>query len=338
MKSVIVSGPGTNSWVDIECPEAGPKDVLLRMRACGVCGSDSLYTRVGGIPPRQGHTPLGHEPAAEVVEVGSQVAGVAVGDHVVVDSSALVDGLLGGGGAQGGLSEYIVIKDAQLGRQFRIVPPDLPWEVAALNEPMAVALHGINRSGAKAGDKAVVFGAGPIGLGVTIGLKERGVSHVTVLDLIPRRLEVALRVGADSVIDFGKEDVEARIIELQGEGKNALGGGGRAATDVWFDAAGAPEVILTALNLAKARTVLTVLGVHKKPVEINFQKILNSEIDIRMSMAYPTEIFEVTDSIIANVAKYGEIVSDLIPFERALHALELGGDPQATVKTVVVMD
>ena len=69
MKSVHVTGPGTTGWVEVEKPAVGPQDVLLKVRACGICGSDAMYTMYGGIPPRQGATPLGHEPAAEVVEV-----------------------------------------------------------------------------------------------------------------------------------------------------------------------------------------------------------------------------------------------------------------------------
>ena len=79
MKSVQVTGPDTAGWVEVPRPVAGPADVLLKIKACGICGSDALYTQMGGIPPRQGATPLGHEPAAEVVEVGRDVAGLAVG-------------------------------------------------------------------------------------------------------------------------------------------------------------------------------------------------------------------------------------------------------------------
>lgn len=72
MKISVVTGPGRAEVLDAERPQAGPNDVLVRMRACGICGSDAFYITIGGIPPRQGHTPLGHEPAGEVVEVGDR--------------------------------------------------------------------------------------------------------------------------------------------------------------------------------------------------------------------------------------------------------------------------
>ena len=338
MKSVRVTGPDVVEWVEIDRPEVGPRDVLLKIRACGICGSDAFYTHVGGIPPRQGATPLGHEPAAEVVEVGAEVDAVQVGDRVVIDTMAFVDGLLGSGGAQGALSEYVVVKEVEQGRQLKVIPSHIPWHVAALNEPMAVAHHAVNRSGAKAGDKAVVFGAGPIGLGAVISLKAKGVAHVVVVDILPGRLEKALQVGADAVIDSAEEDVVARLVELHGEATDSLGHGGHAGSDVYIDAAGVPVVIETALRAAKSRAVLCVPAVHKKPVEIDFGAILVQEVDIRTAMGYPTEIFEVTDAIVANWEKYALIVSDTLPFAQALDALTLAKTPGAADKVVVTFD
>ncbi|MFT4211788.1 MAG: zinc-binding dehydrogenase [Microbacterium sp.] len=338
MKSVRVTGPDVVEWVEIDEPEAGPRDVLLKIKACGICGSDAFYAHNGGIPPREGATPLGHEPAAEVVEVGADVDAVQVGDHVVIDTMAFADGLLGSGGAQGALSELVVVKEVEAGRQLKVIPSHIPWHVAALNEPMAVAHHAVNRSGAKARDKAVVFGAGPIGLGAVISLKARGVAHVVVADILPGRLEKALQVGADAVVDSAQEDVVARLIELHGEASNSLGQGGYAGTDVYIDAAGAPSVIETALAAAKARAVITVPAVHKRPVEIDFGRILVQELDIRTAMGYPTEIFEVTDAIVANWEKYALIVSDTLPFDRALDALTLARTPGAADKVVVTFD
>lgn len=338
MKSIHVTAPDTVAWVGVEMPVAGPDDVLLRVKACGICGSDALYTRVGGIPPRQGATPLGHEPAAEVIEVGANTSGVVVGDHVVIDTMAFSDGLLGSGGAQGALSEYVLVKDHVPGRQLRVIPRDIPWEVAALNEPMAVAHHAVNRSGAREGDTAIVFGAGPIGLGAVISLKAKGVAHVVVADVLPARLDVALQVGADAVVNSAEEDVLARLIALHGEATDGLGHPGKAGTDIYLDAAGVDVVVETALKAAKHRAVLTIPAVHKKPVTVDFGSILATEIDIRTSMGYPTEIFEVTDAIIANVDKYAKIVSHTLPFERTLEALELARTPGAADKVVVVFD
>ncbi|MFC4555760.1 zinc-dependent alcohol dehydrogenase [Georgenia faecalis] len=338
MRSVVVTGPGTVEMLEVEAPTAGPKDVLVKMRASGICGSDAMYISVGGIPPHQGATRLGHEPAGEICEVGEEVTGFAVGDHVVFDTMAFSDGLLGSGGAQGGLSEYVVVRDAQPGRQLRVIPSDIPWEVAALNEPMAVARHAVNRLELTPGAKVVVFGAGPIGLGAALSAKAVGASHVVVVDIQPKRLETALRVGADAVINSAEEDVKERLIELHGTAGPSFVRDTRPDTDGYVDAAGAPAVIESILRMVKHRAVVSIPAVHKKPVPVDFGDLLTTEVDIRLAMGYPTEIFEVTDDIIANVDKYREIVSDVLPYDRALEGITLAGTPGAADKVVIVME
>ena len=334
MRSVLVTGPGETTVVDVDAPTAGPRDVLVRVRACGICGSDHMYTTYGGIPPRQGATPLGHEPAGEVVEVGAEVEGVTVGDHVVINVMATVDGLLGSGGAQGALSEYVVLLDAKPGEQFRVIPPHVPFSVAALNEPMAVARHAVNRTAPKAGDKVVIFGAGPIGLGAAIAYRRSGAAHVVVVDVIASRLEKALAIGADAVIDSSTEDVVARLTELHGAGATAMGAP-RAGTDIYLDAAGVGVVVDTALKAAKHLATLGIVAVHKKPVEIDLGAILASEVNIVMSMGYPTEIFEVTNDIVAEWEKFAVIISDRFDFADVQDALAFAGTPGAADKVVV---
>ncbi|QAY60047.1 theronine dehydrogenase [Microbacterium protaetiae] len=338
MKSVYVTGPGTNGWVDIDTPVTGDHDVLLTVKACGICGSDAFYTQVGGIPPREGATPLGHEPAAEVAAIGSKVSGIEVGDHVVIDTTAFVDGYLGSGGAQGALSEYVLVKDFEPGKQLKVIPDHIPWHVAALNEPMAVAYHAVNRTQPEPGDKIVIFGAGPIGLGALLGYRRRGAGHIVVVDIISSRLDKALEIGADAVINSAEEDVVARLVELHGDGTSAIVHGTRSGTDVFLDAAGVPSVVQTAAGLAKHGATLGIVAVHKKPVELDFPNLLPTELTIVWSVAYPTEIFEVTDDIIENWEKYALIVSDTLPFDRALDALELAKTPGAADKVVVTFD
>jgi threonine dehydrogenase-like Zn-dependent dehydrogenase len=128
MKTVQTAGPGVIEVVQVERPVPGPRDVLMRVRACGICGTDATFVHLGGMPAGpDGQTRpifLGHEPAGEIIEAGAAVTGLKPGDQVVVNPA----------------------------------------------------------------DKAVVFGAGPIGLGVTIWLKLAGVAHVAVADVIPARL------------------------------------------------------------------------------------------------------------------------------------------------------
>lgn len=333
MKISLVSGPGQTRVVESPKPTVGPTDVLVKMRACGICGSDALYIALGGLPPRQGQMPLGHEPAGEIVEVGSEVTDIAVGDHVVINPMAAPSGIIGNGGATGALADYLLIENAVRGKSLEVIPDRIPFEVAALNEPMAVARHGVNQLAPQPSDKAVVFGAGPIGLGATIAFKSLGVTDVVVVDLIPSRLDKALKVGAHAVINSAEEDVAQRLIELHGKGESMFPG--KAATDLYLDAAGAPAVITTALTAAKPGATIAVVAVHKEPVPVDFLNLMSNEITIVGSMGYPNEIFEATKDIVANWEKYAVIVSHKIAFEDVDEALRIAGTPGAADKVVV---
>ncbi|MDP4501771.1 zinc-dependent alcohol dehydrogenase [Nonomuraea turcica] len=341
MKSVQTSTPGTIEVVDIERPVPGPKDALLRIRACGICGTDVTFLHMGGGPFGPGGqmipVPLGHEPAGEIVEVGAEVTGLKAGDRVVVNPQAAPSGIIGCGGSLGGMREYLLIEDAVVGKSVAVIPDTVPYAVAALNEPMAVARHCVNRSQARPTDKVLVFGAGPIGLGAAIWLKLRGVEHVVVADVIPQRLETALAVGADAVIDSSREDVAARLTELHGQSVNSLGQP-RPGTDIYIDAAGAAAVVNTALTSAKWGAKLVTVAVHKKPEPIDLGAILRSEMAILGSQGYPTEIFEVTREIVEHQERFARLISHTVPFSGVERAFELAVTPGAAEKVIVTFD
>lgn len=333
MKSVVVTGQNQTEVLEVERPTITASDVLVEVKACGICGSDLFYIHIGGVPPRQGHTPLGHEIAGEVVEVGADVVGLSLGDHVVVNPMASPTGIIGNGGATGGLANFLLVEHAVVGESVAVVPKHIPWEVASLNEPMAVARHAVNRANPVAGEKAVIFGAGPIGLGALIDLTLRGVD-VIMIDVQPTRLEKALLIGASAVVNSATEDVAARLLELHGDAP-LRPGDSRPGTDIYIDAAGVPAVIETVQKIAKHGARLSIPAVHKKPVEVDFGALLSTELTIALSRGYPTEIFEVTNDIIAAWERYALIISDTLPFERVQEALTLAGTPGAADKVVV---
>ncbi|MFG3025315.1 zinc-binding dehydrogenase [Streptomyces sp. NPDC048254] len=343
MKSLRTGGQNKIDVVDVERPVPGPKDALLRIRACGICGTDTAFLRMGGMPARAQaggemvSIPLGHEPAGEIVEVGAEVTGLKAGDRVVVNPQGAPSGIIGCGGKHGAMSEYLLIEDCVVGQSVAVVPDTVPFDVAALNEPMAVARHCVNRSEAKPGDKVVVFGAGPIGLGATIWLKLRGVQHVVVADLIPERLETALAVGADAVINSAEEDVTARLTELHGEAANALGQP-RAGTDIYIDAAGVPAVFNATVDAAKWGAKLVMVAVQKKGAGIDLGGMLRSELTLIASQGYPTEIFEVTAELVEHHERFARLISHSVPFTEASRAFELALTPGAAEKVVVTFD
>ncbi|MGW7407708.1 zinc-dependent alcohol dehydrogenase [Streptomyces sp. NPDC054833] len=343
MKSVRTAGVGKIDVVDVERPVPGPKDALMKIRACGICGTDVTFLHMGGMPAHA-HLggdlvpiALGHEPAGEIVEVGAEVTGLKAGDRVVVNPQDAPSSIIGCGGRHGGMSEYLLIENAEVGRSVAVFPDTVPFDVASLNEPMAVSRHAVNRSEAEPGDKVVVFGAGPIGLGAAIWLKLRGVEHVVVADVIPGRLEKALAVGADAVIDSGEEDVTARLTELHGQSVNALGQP-RPGTDIYIDAAGAAAVFNTVVANAKWHAKLVMVAVQKRGAETDLGGMLRSELTLVASQGYPTEIFEVTPELVEHHERFAKLISHRVPFAEAGRAFELALTPGAAEKVVVTFE
>ncbi|MEU6511578.1 zinc-binding dehydrogenase [Streptomyces sp. NPDC046942] len=343
MKSVQTGAPGQIELVEVERPHPGPKDVLVRVRACGICGTDVTFLHMGGMPARA-HlggelvpVALGHEPAGEIVEVGAEVTDLKAGDRVVVNPQDAPTGIIGCGGRYGGMSEYLLIENAVAGKSVAAFPDTVPFDVASLNEPMAVALHCVNRSGAQPSEQVVIFGAGPIGLGAAIWLKLRGVAHVVVVDVLPDRLRTALAVGADAVINSAEEDVAARLTELHGQSANALGQP-RPGTDVYIDAAGAPAVFHTVVGAARWGARLVMVAVQKKGAEIDLGGMLRSELTLIASQGYPTEIFEVTPQLIEHHERFARLISHRVPFAEAGRAFGLALTPGAAEKVVVTFD
>jgi threonine dehydrogenase-like Zn-dependent dehydrogenase len=157
---------------------------------------------------------------------------------------------------------------------------------------------------------------------------------VVVIDLIPERLEKARRIGADAVVDASAEDVVARLTDLHGGGESMFPG--KAGTDIYLDAAGARNVVETALAAAKKGATIGIVGVHKEQVPVEFVNVMSNELTIVGSMGYPDEIFEVTKDLVANWEKYALIVSHTVSFADVHGALTLAATPGAADKVVVV--
>src|SRR5687768_13018879 len=233
----------------IDPPRPGNSDVVIKVKACGVCGSDLSYIKMGGIHRKPGGvTPIGHEAAGEVLVVGSAVKDVRVGQRVVINPM-MTPSHIGSGGPEGAFTEELLVCEARVGDSLLPIPDGLPYEIAALTEPLAVALHGVNRAQAKPDDKVVVFGCGPIGLSMVLWLLDRGVPDVVALDLAPERLERAVALGARAAFDPTREDLRARLLELHGSARifnrDAVG------TDAFIDAAGAPNILSDVVRMAK---------------------------------------------------------------------------------------
>jgi threonine dehydrogenase-like Zn-dependent dehydrogenase len=239
MRQIVLHGPGDWRLDDVPVPEPGPRDALVRVEACGICGTDVSYVHLGLTPGRP--IPLGHEMAGVVEHVGEAVPGFAVGDRVIVCPSDLGTGTMGTGGSEGGLTPLLLVREAADPRRLVRVPDDMPLTTAALAEPLAVGMQAVQQSEAAPGDTVAVFGCGPIGLMAIAALADRGVTDVVGIDFSAVRRDLATSTGAAHVLDPGEVDVWAELGRLHGTAPFRFGP--TAATDVFIEASGADAVI-----------------------------------------------------------------------------------------------
>ncbi|PAF18700.1 butanediol dehydrogenase [Terribacillus saccharophilus] len=278
---------------DIEEPVIKPNQVKMKVKWCGICGSD-LHEYLGGpifIPVDKPHpltgevapVTMGHEFSGEVVEVGPEVKGYQVGDRVVVEPIFATHGhqgaynldkqmgFLGLAGGGGGLSEYVAVDEELL---FKL-PDSLSYEQGALVEPSAVALYAVRSSKVKAGDKVAVFGCGPIGLLVIEALKAAGATEIYAVELSPERQAKAEELGA-IVVDPGKVDDTVEEIRRLTDG----------GVEVAFEVTGVPVVLRQAIQSTDIGGETMIVSIWEKPAEIMPNDIVIQERSIKGIIGY----------------------------------------------------
>ena len=288
MKAVRIHGPNDLRIDDIPAPVPGPRDVLVRVAVAGICGTDVAFTKVGGVagPTTEPFT-LGHELAGTIAEVGAEVQGMKAGDRVIVNPMGDGNGIGNGAPWGGAFAPWLLVTNATVGGAIHPIPDELSFERAALAEPLSVATHAVNRSGAGPGDKVVVMGAGPIGLGIVFGLARRGVTNITVVDMADSRLERARALGASTTINPAREDVFEALCRTHGKGD--VFGWPVANANLWFEVTGVGAVLQSLVTMAPFHAKLVIVAVHHAEVPINFQIALAKELSFEMSLAYPDE-------------------------------------------------
>lgn len=321
MLQVMVHGVGDTRLDEIAPPDPGPRDVVVRVAACGICGSDLSYIKLGGFCITGGPMPLGHELSGVVDWVGAEVSDTRVGDRVAVfPGNAQEVGLdtIGNGAPEGGLTPLLLVRDAGRGRGVYRIPDDLPLDVAALTEPVNVGIRGVNRTGAQPGDRVAVFGCGPVGLGAIAALVDRGIDAVGI-DLSPRRLELAGAIGASAVIDPGEVDVWEELIRLHG--REEIRGSVGPGTHAYVETSGSPAVMSEIVDRARVGATVAVVAMHLQPVPTNFMAVMSKELEIRGSMGYPSRFADGIDLL--SRRDLSDIITHRVPLERFHDALDV---------------
>jgi len=288
MKALVLEQYKQFSYTDFPDPRMGADEVLIRIKTCGICGSD-IHGMDGSSGRRIPPLIMGHEASGVIAEVGANVRGWQVGDRVTFDSTVycgacyfcrrgeinLCDNrqVLGVSTGEyrrhGALAEYLVVPSRILYR----LPDNLTFEQGAFVEPVSIAVHAVERTPIHIGDTAVVVGSGMIGLLVVQALRAAGCGRVIAVDLDPGRLERAVQLGADEGLRSDTSDVAAEIRERTG---------GRGA-DVVFEVVGITPTVKLAVNSARKGGQVTLVGNLAPNVELPLQAVVTREITLNGS-------------------------------------------------------
>lgn len=341
MKVAVMNGIGKMGYVEREVPQPADNEVLVKLKYVGICGSDMHYYETGRIGDYVVKPPfvLGHEPGGVVVEVGKDVKHLKIGDRVALEpgktcghcesckegkynlcpdvvffATPPVDGVF---------QEYVAHEAALC---FKL-PDNVDTMEGALIEPLAVGFHAANQGGAHAGQTAVVFGAGCIGLVSMMALKAEGVSKVYVVDIMQKRLDKALELGATGVINSMDKNVQDEISRLT-EGKGV---------DLVIETAGMEITTRQAIHIAKKGSTIVLVGYSKTgemtlPLSLALDKELTFKTVFRYRHIYPMAI----EAVASGKVNLKGIVSNVFSFDDIQNAMDKSVSDKANIVKSVV--
>jgi (R,R)-butanediol dehydrogenase/meso-butanediol dehydrogenase/diacetyl reductase len=326
MKAAVWYNKGDIRIEDVADPMPGPGDVKVKVKTCGICGSDLHEYRDGPfiIPTRPhpltnrqgGPVILGHEFAADVVECGSEITRFQPGDRVVVNpliycgechycrrGEHIMCTKLGtfGFAADGAFAEYAVFPEYSVLK----LPESVTDEMGAFVEPLAVAVHAVKRSRIKIGASVAVIGAGPIGLLVMQACLAAGAGTVFVVEPMKARREMAEQTGAMAVFDPTEKDVGKEIGKLT-DGLRA---------DLAFDCVGNQASFDTALKVTGRRATICIVGLALKPIAVPFIRLWGHEKELTFSSGYQDEFPAAISYLADGRVKVEKLISSSIKLD-----------------------
>ena len=335
MLAARVHGPRDVRLDEITVPAPGPGEALVRIGACGICGSDLGYIAqggLGGVEPLKAPLPIGHECAGTVMAVGGGVRGVSPGMRVAINPDRAY---IGGGGPDGAMAPFLRVQGAEIGETLFALPDALSFERAALAEPLSVGLHGLRVGAARASDKIAILGAGPIGLCTLVMARHLGATDIAVFDRVPERLERARTLGAGLAINVAGESLTSALGRFHGEGERF--GSTFVGTDLFVDCAGSAAALEEVVAAAKYRARISIVALHHKPLALDLWRMMANEITVAGSIA-DNRAAEFGEAI-AMLAHAGQDLSALIShsfdFSRFHEALAVAADGARAAKVML---
>jgi threonine dehydrogenase-like Zn-dependent dehydrogenase len=344
MKVAVYEGVRSMRFEERPEPKSGPGEVIVRVKYCGICGSDlHAYLHEGALPTG---LVLGHKVVGTVAEIGEGVKGWHVGERVVVQAGGTcgqcyycrhghpnlcvhaferTNGL--SPGFDRGLAQYVKVRYPQ--DMLHRIPDAVSFEDAVLVDTMGVALGGIRKSRFRIGDNVVVVGAGAIGLSAVQLLRIGGASHITVLQPSSKKRGLALKFGADVALNPHEEgaDLQKKVMGLY----DGIG------ADVAYECAGTIEAFQSVLGLVKSGGQVLLLGVNEKATPIVEVNLIIREIEVKGSIAYDEIDVRICLDLLAKCRfNTEEMVSEIISLDDVIEkGFERLASSKGLVKVVV---
>jgi len=318
MNALLLTEYKKLEMVDFPEPTFGPDDVLVRVRACGICGSD-VHGFDGSSGRRNPPLIMGHEASGEVAQVGANITDLKPGDRVTFDSTVycgkchycvrgdvnLCDNREVVGVApkefkrHGAFAEYVAVPR----RIMYKLPDNFPFEQAALIEAVSIGVHAVSITPVKLGDTAVVVGAGMIGLVTLQAAKAAGCARIIAVDMEDSKLEAAISMGATDGLNPKKVNVPDAVREMTG---------GRGA-DVAFECVGYQAPVVSAIQSVRKGGCVTLVGNLQPNVEVPLQYVVTRQIRLQGSCASNGEYPQCIDLMARGVIKVAPLISAVAP-------------------------
>jgi 2-desacetyl-2-hydroxyethyl bacteriochlorophyllide A dehydrogenase len=333
MKAAVFQGPRDVRVEEVPTPTLQSGDVLLRVRACGICGSDLHMYRHGmfedlGTPVGTGRI-MGHEFSGEIVEINGDIPHLKIGDRVCTVGPA-------------GNAEYTRIPE-MITPITTHIPEGLSFEEAATVEPLATSLHAVNLAAPVEGETHVIIGAGIIGLGVLQVLKANANVKTIVIDLSDKRLDKAGELGADTLVNAKREDPLEKVRELTGTEQMTYMPTPTGMADTVYDCAGLTKgftgipPLQQAITMTKQNGKVVVVAVFEQPPEVEHNLVVRKGITIFGSWAWAPEEFLASIELIGSgKVDRKTVISHQFPLDQASEAYETQLKADDAVKVMIM--
>lgn len=342
MHALVIHAPLDLRIEDVPTPEPDADQLLIRVRAGGICGSDLHYFNHGGFGTVRIKEPmvLGHEVSGVVARTGSAVTDMPVGTRISISPSRpcglcqyCQQGLQNHclemryyGSAmrtphvQGAFRQEIVIDRSQA----HVVADTLTDEEAAMAEPLSVALHAVRRAGPLLGKRVLVTGCGPIGALIVAAARRAGAAHIVATDVSPLPLQSALQVGADVALNVAEQ--AGALVPFSAN---------KGSFDVLFEASGNAAALRSAFDVLRPRGIVVQVGLGGGEVSVPMNVVVAKEFELRGAFRFHEEFAVAVELLNKGLIDVKPLISGVFSYRDSIAAFKAAGDRSKSMKVLV---